>query len=193
MENIDRRVIRTKKLLEKALLQLILERGYESIRVQDITEAANLGRATFYVHYHDKETLLLATIKSTRNELLEYIEKDSEPGGLPGFRALFNHAQDNPTFYQVILNHVGGRQQITKAMTKTVKTKLPAPPGFGDIPGEFIANYIVGAVLQLLDWWLSTEMQDSIEKMESNLLTMLVQGISIPEQSFNQTKEGNML
>jgi len=58
----DRRVIRTRKLLQDALLQLILEQGYDSIRVQDITDKANLGRATFYVHYADKAALLFAAI-----------------------------------------------------------------------------------------------------------------------------------
>jgi AcrR family transcriptional regulator len=187
MEKIDRRVIRTRKLLQKALLKLILERGYESIRVQDITDVANLGRATFYVHYKDKEALLLATLESTSSELLEYIEKDSTAGGLPGFRALFHHAQDNPTFYKVVLNHVGGRQKITKAMTDTVKTEIPDRLEFGEIPSEYVANYIVGAVLQLLDWWLSTDMQYSIEKMETNLQAMLIQGISISDLTTNQT------
>ena len=68
---LDRRVVRTRKLLQDALFELILRNGYESIRVQDITDEANLGRATFYVHYKDKEDLLLASIESCRQELLE--------------------------------------------------------------------------------------------------------------------------
>ncbi len=54
----DRRVQRTRQLLEQALLALLEEQDYESITVQQITDRANLGRATFYLHYRDKEQLL---------------------------------------------------------------------------------------------------------------------------------------
>ena len=56
----DRRVQRTRQLLSSALLKLIEERGYDSLTVNDITEQANVGRATFYLHYQDKEQLLVA-------------------------------------------------------------------------------------------------------------------------------------
>ena len=43
---IDRRVARTRAMLQKAHLSLILEKGYEAITVDDICEAANVGRST---------------------------------------------------------------------------------------------------------------------------------------------------
>jgi AcrR family transcriptional regulator len=61
---LDRRIQRTRQLLRNALFALIIERGYESIAIQDITERANLGRATFYLHYQDKEELLKASVKA---------------------------------------------------------------------------------------------------------------------------------
>lgn len=50
-------VKRTHKMLNNALFSLIEERSYDSLSIQDITERANIGRATFYVHYRDKEHL----------------------------------------------------------------------------------------------------------------------------------------
>ena len=61
---LDRRIQRTRQLLREALFALIVERGYEAITVQDITERANLGRTTLYLHYRDKEELLKASIKA---------------------------------------------------------------------------------------------------------------------------------
>ena len=55
----DRRVQRTRKLLRDALMSLIMEDGYDAVSIQDITEKANLGRATFYLHFKDKDELLL--------------------------------------------------------------------------------------------------------------------------------------
>ncbi|MEO8397816.1 MAG: helix-turn-helix domain-containing protein, partial [Chloroflexota bacterium] len=54
----DRRIERTRQLLSKALMDLIIERGYDTITIQDITDRANVSRATFYLHYKDKDELL---------------------------------------------------------------------------------------------------------------------------------------
>src|SRR5690242_13310 len=62
----DRRIQRTRQLLLDSLIQLILEKGYESITVQDIIDRANVGRSTFYSHFQDKEDLLLSGFESMR-------------------------------------------------------------------------------------------------------------------------------
>ena len=51
----DRRVQRTRKLLQDALMALILEKGYEAVTIQDIIDRANVGRSTFYAHFLDKQ------------------------------------------------------------------------------------------------------------------------------------------
>ena len=174
---LDRRVVRTRKLLQDALFELILRNGYDSIRVQDITDEANLGRATFYVHYKDKEDLLLASIESCRQELLEHFRTEAENVPLPGFRAQFQHAAENKSFYEAVLNHVQGRQQIRNVMLETVQPHLNSIAPNSSIPIDLIANYLVGAVLQLLDWWLANNMPYSIEEMEDMFLNLISQGL----------------
>ena len=55
----DRRSQRTRQLLSEALVQLIQEKDYSTINVNDIIERANVGRSTFYAHYPSKDDLLL--------------------------------------------------------------------------------------------------------------------------------------
>ncbi|MEM6707029.1 MAG: TetR/AcrR family transcriptional regulator, partial [Acidobacteriota bacterium] len=55
----DRRVTRTKRLLRQALMELVREKDYARITVQDILDRADVGRSTFYTHYRDKDDLLL--------------------------------------------------------------------------------------------------------------------------------------
>src|SRR5215467_11795329 len=58
----DRRIQKTKNLLHEALGSLIREKPYDSIVVQEILDRANVGRSTFYMHFQDKDELLISSI-----------------------------------------------------------------------------------------------------------------------------------
>jgi AcrR family transcriptional regulator len=60
MTKTDRRVQRTREQLQKALIELIGERGYDAITIQEIVDRANLGRTTFYLHYNSKDDLFMS-------------------------------------------------------------------------------------------------------------------------------------
>jgi AcrR family transcriptional regulator len=66
----DPRIVRTRKLLQQALVNLMKEKPFDNISVQDIAEAATINRATFYDHYPDKFALLECTVGTRFNELL---------------------------------------------------------------------------------------------------------------------------
>ncbi len=70
-EKLDRRVIRTRKLLREAFLELIVEQDFQAITVQDITDRAMINRATFYAHFEDKYALFDHTIKTMFQDHLE--------------------------------------------------------------------------------------------------------------------------
>lgn len=57
-QRIDPRITRTRKLLVDAFMELLAEKRFEDISVQDITARATVNRATFYAHYADKYTLV---------------------------------------------------------------------------------------------------------------------------------------
>ena len=55
---VDRRVQKTRKLLQEALMELVAEKGYEAVTIREILDKANVGRSTFYAHFQDKDQLL---------------------------------------------------------------------------------------------------------------------------------------
>src|SRR5216683_2086669 len=67
----DRRVQRTQGLLREALISLIQEKGFEPLSVQEIIDRANVGRATFYAHFDNKEDLLVSGFDRLRASLKE--------------------------------------------------------------------------------------------------------------------------
>ncbi len=61
----DRGVRKTQNLLHEALFSPIHERDLDSIAVKEILHRADVGRSTYYSHFHDKEELLLSGIRAT--------------------------------------------------------------------------------------------------------------------------------
>ena len=57
-EKLDPRVKRTRSLILRAFEELLAEKNFESISVQDVTDGAQINRATFYAHFQDKYALL---------------------------------------------------------------------------------------------------------------------------------------
>lgn len=72
-ENLDPRVRRTRKLLKQAFIEIMSEKGFTAMTVQDIAERADINRATFYAHYTDKYELHdQMFIERFRQQLVEY-------------------------------------------------------------------------------------------------------------------------
>ena len=71
--NLDRRVQKTRKLLQDALIELVTEKSYETVSIREILERANVGRSTFYAHFQDKDQLL-HSILDRLDELFEQHE-----------------------------------------------------------------------------------------------------------------------
>lgn len=67
----DPRILRSRRLLMDALAKLLTRKEFEHISVQDIADEATLNRATFYLHYQDKATLLQAMTESRFRELID--------------------------------------------------------------------------------------------------------------------------
>src|SRR5215212_4388 len=101
----DRRSQRTRQLLSAALLALMLEKRYDAITVQDIIDRANVGRATFYAHYFDKEDLLMSDITRVLDELSGHVVAGAPgtPRPLPRLTAFFRHVQEHQTLYQALV------------------------------------------------------------------------------------------
>lgn len=81
---IDRRVQRTRQLLQNALSELILEKAYEKITVQDVIDRANVGRSTFYAHFQDMDKLLLSGFEPLLAEFEEFLTGQSFDDESPG-------------------------------------------------------------------------------------------------------------
>jgi len=72
-KKIDPRIKRTRQLLMKALMELMMEKSFQAITVQDISDRATVNRVTFYAHFEDKYALLEETMRSMFQERLRAV------------------------------------------------------------------------------------------------------------------------
>lgn len=105
----DRRVRRTKSLLHQALIELMLERGYDRISVRDILHRADVGRSTFYAHFRDKDDLLLLSSTDYLRAAVTAPGTDTDvTTPLAPVHTLFQLAAANPEVYQALVGRKSG-------------------------------------------------------------------------------------
>src|SRR6201984_565964 len=70
-ETTDPRILRSRRMLMDSLARLLIKKAFEDISIQEIADEATLNRATFYLHYPDKNALLQAMTEARFRDLIE--------------------------------------------------------------------------------------------------------------------------
>lgn len=182
----DRRVRRTRQALKDALLELMAEKGYEDITVQDLIDRADVGRSTFYTHYTDKEDLLRDGFANLRALVDQPVPAEpAEPAGprrlLRFSLPLLRHVHEQKRLARVLFGRSGRSPvlpQFDKLLAGLVRAELPEPPASGPrVPPEAVVRYVVGAYLALVEWWLHSEPAMSPEDVDRLIRTLVAPGI----------------
>ena len=165
MEGQDRRVRRTQKSLARALVALTLEQGYEAVTIREITDRADIGYATFFRHYRDKDELLQDVLDVVLEELTGLLSSsvpDADPTAVGTL--VFRYAQEHVEVVRVLL----GRRQVLQRLIAvttdlTVREQTARPDS--SVPLEIAAHHIVSATIALIEWWLDHGMPYPPEQM----------------------------
>jgi AcrR family transcriptional regulator len=190
----DLRVRRTRKLLQKALLEAASEKGFAQVTVRDITERAMVNRATFYRHYEDKYDLLAhymedlsGFIDSGQGETSSgdqsLLNVESPPSGLA---KLLRHIQANADFYRVMLGKNGDPAFCGQAFRDFIETgyrrilsRHASQSDPNRPPVDLTVNYLINAGIGAIVWWLDNEQSYSPEQMADWLYQFSRASISV--------------
>jgi AcrR family transcriptional regulator len=174
MTKTDRRLQRTRELLQKALIELISERGYDAITIQDIVDRANVGRTTFYLHYSSKEELFMSCHKAIVSEFHLLHPRSREellsPEAPPGMTTAYRHLLDARALLYPIFQ---GKdcllilRRIRDRSGQEIEASLRAAFAEADstIPFDVLANYLAGAQIALVQWWLEKRQPQTPENL----------------------------
>ncbi len=180
---VQRRVARTKAAIEDAFVQLVLERGYERVAVEDITDRADLARATFYAHYPNKEAVLFSVFNRLTEDLMQRIAYQGGPWNVvrrDAMQTAYKHAAENPDLYRACLSDARTRQAYLSILSRyaeqNFRDRLNALNRQPRVPVPVMARGFVGAHLAILEAWLAGELQGDIEELACMALDLFVAG-----------------
>ncbi len=156
----DRRVARTEAAVIGAFERLLDERGYARMTVQEILDAADVGRATFYAHFQGKEGVMAAFVAGVIDHVAA--PANAEPGhdftGRDGAAAQVEHA----------LRHVQEHGHAVRALlmggcsSEFIGALREA--AFGRIRkatrGDYAARFLTGALVETIVRWVETDFAD---------------------------------
>src|SRR5690242_3716923 len=147
----DLRVRRTRKLLQQALIEGTVEKGFAALTVRDITERAMVNRSTFYRHYIDKYDLL----EQHLSEMYETLQRDGrliEFERREGLIELLKQFQQFPDFYRAVLGMQANtflsprfRQRVQQSFFSCVQHEFPEDVSKPDAPPLDLKFYTVAS------------------------------------------------
>jgi AcrR family transcriptional regulator len=165
----DRRVQRTHLALRDALISLLIERGWDDITIQDLCERANVGRSTFYLHFQNKEQLLVGGLEDLRTWLGTQAAGSThhDSASLPFVRGLIDHVAEQRILFRALIGRGSGhvvQKRFREMVTQLVEQHVCMPgSGWKQAAG---ASYVAGALVELLAWWVDAGNKRSADEME---------------------------
>ncbi len=167
----DRRTNRTRRSLSAAMVELVKEKRFDDITVQNVIDRADVGRSTFYSHFRDKEDLFQKNWERFLDLLAQHIEWDK--AGQASFipvTFLFRHLQEAQTFYKGLVRSrksesvfKSGVEYFSQKIEAELNARFKHKPA---IPISVLSEYLASELFVLLQWWLDQKMPYPPERMD---------------------------
>ena len=175
----DRRQQKTRTAIFSAFTSLLAEKSYSKITVQEIIDAANVGRTTFYAHFETKDDLLKELCEELFGHIIGSAMDCTHTHGLYSdgsapesvFCHLLQHLQENDKniiallscessemflrFFKDSLNELVRSQFINQNRKENT-----------DIPEDFLINHISGSFVEMVLWWIKGHRKQTPEDLD---------------------------
>ena len=180
----DERIRRTHERLGKALVQLIQEKPIDDVTVQEVLDRSSVGRSTFYLHFRDKNDLLLSQLEkfletmsaslSVRREVSHRVAPVAE---------LFAHVGNQQRLYRALADsgHLNDFFDLAQGyFARGIEQRLTESKRLSKLPQRELgarASALAGSMLSLLQWWLDRGAKESPRAMDELFHRMVWKGL----------------
>lgn len=181
----DRRVRKSKKAIEDALISLMAEKPFEKITISSIAEQADVNRGTLYLHYEDKYDLLEQCIENQIQELLISCMAEVS-GNFPSKRPLLHtlqYIEEHAFLYQTLLQNKGVptfREQLLLVIQKSIRDQVYMQEINQNMNEDILIQFCSSAIIGVIEWWIMHSMPYPAEEVTEQLWTLLERNQMIP-------------
>ena len=194
----DRRISRTKKRLQMALIQLLKKKPLTKIQIKEIAEVADVSRATFYHHFETKEQLLFSLVDDlftrVNRIVFEEVSDSNEVNILSLFMAFYKQlyvhketlqwmaqVEDQNQIISLLRSHL---DMITQELDKYVP-----PPEFVHAYRAYASNFVSGGSYMVVKMWLDNGLREAPETMAALTFIMIHRGFSSVDGTKNLSED----
>jgi AcrR family transcriptional regulator len=191
----EQRRLETQQRLLDAAEQVLSAKGYEEASILDITEAANVSKRTFYLHFTDKEAIIEALAMQRFADLRQQAEAHgfADDEHTEHFRdhfrdltqLIFEFAASNNELMRISFGSGGSyrlqamaREFLATAWEENMMRKCNYQPN-APVPPTILANALAGIVFQLLCWWSQHPNDCTPTQMAAMCTSILFDGIHV--------------
>ena len=180
----DQRVRRTCQRLGSALLALIQEKPIDAITVQEVLDRASVGRSTFYLHYRDKDDLLLSQLEGFLKIMSTALSVRQEASyRVVPVEELFAHIGNQNKLYRALADSGRLHDFFDLAQgyfARGIEHRLRESMRVPNLPQREMAaraSALAGSLLSMLRWWLDRGEKESPRAMDELFHRMVWNGL----------------
>ena len=163
----DRRQKKTREAIFKAFSDLLAQKNYNKITVQEIIDAANVGRTTFYAHFETKDDLLKELCSELFGHIIQSAADCTHTHGLYSnsdapesvFCHLLQHLQENDKNILGLLSCESSEvflRYFKDSLNQLLSAQIVdwVKHGCSQVPQDFLTNHISSSFVDMVQWWL---------------------------------------
>jgi AcrR family transcriptional regulator len=174
--SMDRRIQKTRQLIVNTFMELLTEKGFEKITINDIAERANINRGTVYLHYADKFDLLDKCVETYVEQLINHCDNNDTCLNIDAFRRIFEHLEENFAIYNLLLNNEGVgffRNRLYTTIAQTVTEVICMHPENRASSNDVTIHFLTSGFIGVLEWWINNSMPCNIQEITEQLMSLL--------------------
>jgi AcrR family transcriptional regulator len=200
----DRRKRKTRKAIFHACVELVQEKDFQSITINEIVECADLNRGTFYLHFADKYDMM----NSFEDEMIEKIEHiivknipeqqfnqifiQSRYDTIVG---IFTCFEENKELLQLLLKSSHGSSFQEKLHNKLAiilegKVFPQIPNRELDIPKDLFLKIFISSLISIAEYAYQSKTSIDVEKLAKIFMNIIIHG---PAKTLGFTQDENYL
>jgi AcrR family transcriptional regulator len=161
MPKLDRRILKSQQALKKAVIELMDEKSFDDITIQDLADRANVSRGTIYLHYMDKYDLLDKLIESHIDELRAICVSAADMDFIDSTLLCTEYLDSNYSFFSTMIASKGApyfQNRYLNFLIEEFRNEVDVTKGINQgLDEDVIVRFVASAYEGIVEWWLRNE------------------------------------